>query len=1261
MTTRKIVVRPKWLLSVAVFSALAVLPHGIQQAVASTGSGIQATQVENQPNLMILLSNSASMDENMPGTALATGANGAPLQNSCSTNYSSSSEYTPVPAFGDGSDGACGGQGTPFPWGSYGNQPDSRFYIAKQTLYNLLNQGYANSINLGFATYRQAFGLEAAATSQFSNAIYPNIYLPGQQPGQSSTFPSPYNSYTYTQLSNVANNPLNFSFVSWWPVYNSQSPYSDTNAFVGNGLDGTFQTTGLFGSLSFLNNNQGKGGLPYDVSYPQGTQQNSSIASGYWEYSYYGPAGLTAPQAAQIPQPAEPVLQLCQTYYNSQSNQFQAIYTENNPLTGAPILFQQSFPNEYAGNTLYYVTLDSPLPQNGKINNGEFEQPCNVADTPSGATAPAQQLIAQGEQIEAATWSTNAPAYFSYIPDVNSGTPNNGGSLSLLPGEVTGWSGATTETQVANGSISVTATYPSTPQSESILGAYDKSGAKWMGPFVNLPSPTHPVSNVAVLERLLNPAYPMENASGTEYSYSSQSITGSNGQPRSIANSSDSGSYDGHQEPLYNSLVDAYAYWKAFEQKDTVAQCQNNNMLVIFDGISDGDPNLTPQQEEQALLQEASALYNQLHVKIFVVIISTNPGDIAEANALAQAGGTKKAYSVSSSGQLYDALQTTLVNISRESLSTRFATTPSVSNGDYEFALSSVSQSTGQGDLAAYQITQNGNLNSPTQLQPSWDANGIMNATNRASAIVSTANPSVQGFSTGAETTLSNIAANDPGLFDVATGGPSPSTIAQYTIDPSYDSGEYLGGRQSGWYIGLPAGAAPTVITPPDNGNLLNDPGYTTWAGEHTARQNAVVFPMNDGMLYAIGYDNTSNPHPQLLWAWMPQGLLSGLQNYQSFWQGNSMAGSVTDVDAANSLGTWHSYVLGSAESGGIVYDLQLTGRSTPRLDSTIAEYDLDTMTGNTWGEPIAGQPGIETIPDGDTSAGETGVLWSETETLSNGGTESGLLLLNVTTGSLQFLPALSPLTSQPIVGPNGTVYVASGSHVLTVSADTVQSLITNANTRAGGVKTSRVSFTDLGDFAQYPSGVSANITRLRIASVNGKSWLLTQTSQGITAAEQVNGIWTPEWASTVAGSGVYQNGIFAPQPANTPQAQQIPALPATATITDDALIAGSAVILPVSVAPSAGTCGLPTAEYFLFQLSNGAFPSGYFTDTSGKSVDGPVQVGFGTAYTPSITSYNGRPLIQSSASNTNSSKVFQATVTAGLPLGGPQQGEFVW
>lgn len=509
-----------------------------------------------------------------------------------------------------------------------------------------------------------------------------------------------------------------------------------------------------------------------------------------------------------------------------------------------------------------------------------------------------------------------------------------------------------------------------------------------------------------------------------------------------------------------------------------------------------------------------------------------------------------------------------------------------------------------------------------------------------------------RGTNQNRKSSLMSEARNYPSVFSRRIGSPSPVTIAAYTINPSYDNGQYLGGRENGWYIGLSSDVAPVSFGAPDDANLFGDSGYLPWAGNHAGREDTVLFSANDGLVYAIAYQNSSKPAPKLLWAWMPQGLLGDLQNYSTFWQSGSMAGSLSEVDAYNGS-QWHSYVGGSAENGAIVFSLQLTGQTQANLGDTVAEYDLDTMTGGVWSQVAAGNPGLETD-----SNGESALIWSMNETVG-GTTTSGLLFLNLGTGQLNWVPVSGTLTSEPVVGPHGTVYVAVGGNVETLSASIAQSLVGNGKT--GQLVTDKETLSDIGDFANYPTGVSTSITRLQLAGLNGVEWMLSETSNGMTAAKNSNGAWVPQWATTANGSGTYDNGRFTPQSSSTPASQQIAALPATATITDAPLVAGSSVILPVSIPPSAGTCGLPTAEYYLYQLGNGAFPSGVFSDTSGQQVTGPIDVGYGTAYTPSLTSLNGRPLIQASASNTNSSKVFEATVTNGLPLGGPVQGRFVW
>lgn len=1248
----------------------------------SSSTSLTPTEIEAQPNLMILLSNSASMSLNMTGTNLATAPTSSttsvPLENQCPANYNSSSDYLAVPTFNDG---ACGGTGTPFPYGQYGNQPDSRFYIAKQALYNILNSNYAQNINLGFATYRQAFGLMASAVSQSSNAIYPNIYLPGQAAGAAGAFPSPYDTYTSTQLAGVGDNPLNFAFVSWWPVYNST--YTglnyDGNAFIGNGLNGSssntngqppFNSSGLFGTVTYLTNNAGTGGLPYSVSYPQGTQQNTSVSSGAWLYSYYGGGGLTPQQASSGA--AEPVLNLCQTFYNSQANTFQAIYTEN-AANGSPILFQQSFPSTYAGNTLYYVTLGSPLFQNGSISNNAYSQTCNVTNTPSGATAPTSVQIASGEALVSNQFNLpsgeSQNAYFSYIPKWLSGTSQGGSSLNLTPGQADGWSGATT---VNSGTIS--ASYPAKPQSESILGSWNWAGAQWMGTFVNLPSSSHAGNNAGnnapIIAALVNPAYPMENASGLEYSYSNQTI-GSSSSSRSIANSSMSASYDRRQEPLYDALNDAYAYWQAFEN-DTqngagVSACYHNDMLVIFDGISDGHSGDTASQEQTALIATAKALYDNLGVKIYVIIISQNAGDVTQANALASAGGTGTAFQVTNASQLANALQSTFISVAGQALLSSFSTPPTMQAGDYAFAPLRISQSHGQGDLNAYQVLSTGQLNSTASLTPSWDAEALMKTL--GAIPVSTTNiSSSSSFYSGGETSLTTLASgsNAASLFQTSATTPSPATIAAYTENPSTNGGAYLGGRTSGWFVGLPSGAKPVVVTPPNNFQLFADNGYQSFAQHHASRENAVLYSGNDGLLTAIGYANGSTPNPAVLWSWMPSGLIPQLQNYGNFWSGDNMAGGFTNLDSSNGSSTtsWHTYVVGSAQNGQIVYDLQLSGTSTPGLASTVAEYDL----GSDYSQSIAGNPATYW-----NSKGQAYVAWSLNYSVSGTPSSSGVFLMNVSSGAGVFIKSPSTLTSIPIFGDGGNLYVGAGSSILELSSSTLFGGSSSGNSgNNSGIASKAVAGTswptltassvswqtlsDAGstDMMPFPGNANTNIQWLQESYSGGSYWLTAESSNGITAIQQSNGSWVPQWYSATTGAGRNGASGFTAQPANSTASNAIPTLPSNAVVTDAALVAGGAVYLPVSVPPSGDSCGLTSAYYYLFQLNNGAYPSGLVTDLTGTPETGPLIVGYGNALTPNLSFMNGRPIIQSASSNTNGSKVFPATTSAGLPLGGP-------
>ena len=626
----------------------------------------------------------------------------------------------------------------------------------------------------------------------------------------------------------------------------------------------------------------------------------------------------------------------------------------------------------------------------------------------------------------------------------------------------------------------------------------------------------------------------------------------------------------------------------------------------------------------------------------------------AVLTAMAQAGGTTNFYAATSASDVQSAMNSIIANILGKSVSASYGAPPSATVGSLEFLLKNVNPITGQGDLYAYALQSSGAPNTSA----SWDANSFMSIGNRTNALYTTTPGGTNGA--GVKSSLTNVATNTPSAFGTLPTGLTASTIADYTIDPSYSSGAYLGGRQSGWYMGLPTSTPPQVLTAPNNGQLLGAGGttnsYLTFASNHANRQNAVLFSDNDGFLYAMGYNNTGSP--TLLWGWMPQGLLPQLQNYNTFWQGTNMQGGFQTIDATNGTNSaqWHTYVAGSAANGGILYDLQLTGTAAPDLSQTVWEDDL----GGNYSQPQPSDPVFyQYQAPGTTNFGQTWALWAVNQAISS---TSYLIGVNVGTG--QSFQDTLPFnnTATPYIDASGNLYLGDGSgNVYEATATVLQSLLTpSTGTKIPSLPAK--DFVTIGSYASSSiwSGSFSGANPFMVQYIGGsyyqgKNYLRVQGPNGITIFSQLNGTWSPVWtayAGSVGGAGIWSSGTFTAQTsgANPP----ITALPAGSVVSAPALINSGAVILPVTAPPSANTCGNGDAYYYLYALNNGIFPSSTFTDSSGKGITSALFVGYGTAFTPTITNFNGRTLLQGAANNTGPSKTFPTSFGAGLPLGGP-------
>ncbi|MGE0048923.1 MAG: type IV pilin biogenesis protein [Acidithiobacillus sp.] len=660
-------------------------------------------------------------------------------------------------------------------------------------------------------------------------------------------------------------------------------------------------------------------------------------------------------------------------------------------------------------------------------------------------------------------------------------------------------------------------------------------------------------------------------------------------------------------------------------------------------------------------VNQVKNLYNNDGVKTYVLGVGsavnpnlpgTTPAQQAVAQqgqyvlqALANAGGTNTVYSATTASGVTAALNNIVSQILGKSVVSSYAAPPTVVPGSLEFLLKNINPVTGQGDLFAYPVTPTGAVSSSA----SWTANQIMNPTNRTDRLYTT--PLGGSNNGGAPQTFSSVASTNSAAFAITTTNLTASDIANYTINPSYGSGTYLGGRQSGWYVGLPANLVPAqVLVPPSSASLLNNPGYLAFAGSHASRQNAVLFADNDGFLYALGYNNTGSP--TLLWGWMPGGLLSSLQNYQTFWQGNNMGGfSTIDVyDSSSSSHAWHTYVVGTANNGTaeIIYDLQLGGTSAPSLQKVVSQYDLTGYTQTQTSAPVFYQ-----VQSSSGSKLPVGTTWALFALNSSSGSYLGVL--NVGTGASYLDPLPFTNTATPYIDASGNLFLGDSSgNVYEMSNSELLSVLTAKNT----VTNLSISndFTEIGNYAkEFSTALQTNVQFIGGTYYQGANYLRVQGPSGITLFKQINNVWSPVWTAYAGGAGSWSGGTYTAQSGSV-TSNSISPLPPGSTISDQALISGGNVIVPVTVPAPAKSCGSSTAVYYIYGLSNGVFPSGAFVSSSGTAITQGFIIGRGSAYTPSVSTFNGHVLLQSAASQNSSGKTsgFATVFGAGLPLGGP-------
>ena len=617
---------------------------------------------------------------------------------------------------------------------------------------------------------------------------------------------------------------------------------------------------------------------------------------------------------------------------------------------------------------------------------------------------------------------------------------------------------------------------------------------------------------------------------------------------------------------------------------------------------------------------------------------------VLEQLATAGQGGTASQpvlpYSAQSPAQFQQAFAAILNSIESQVFAANGGSSTSLGVNSLEYAVTST-PSLGEGDLVAFPVQANGNVGTT----PSWDIEGQLgntattsqNSALRSSDLYSTGVP-VAPAAVGPITTLTGLdnAANSS-AFGALPANLTVSDIIDYTLNPSYDSGTYLGGRASSWYWGMTASMPPVYVGPPGNGGLLSDSSYEAYAQNEQGREPIVLFGDNDGFLYAADANTGA-----LVWGWIPRIMLQYLQGYSTFWQNSNMGGGVRAVDAEDANGNWWTYIVGVAGQGLVQYGLQLTDAPPGTSSTTVSAA---TLNSEAWEVDTANatEPNPGTTPTVFRPSPSSGTAYLATVLTVTSGTTvtSSLVVTNVGTGASKSYTLPFMASTQPYIDASGNMFLGDGSsNVWEAPAFTTSGGLSNYAssgtwTALNDASSNSTVAANFGSSATTSGGASS-LTAIGGAIYNGVEYLRLQSATRLTLLENGSSGWQPLWTTMVSqnpsAGGESWNATSGTYVADA----AIAALPTNSAITSSALIVNGAVMLPVTVPPastSQDACAEPTAWLYLYQLGVGAFPSNTYQDAQGNFITGPISVGGGTAYTPALALFDGQMRIQMASS----------------------------
>lgn len=1101
------------------------------------------------PNLMIIFGNSFSMNRMLDDSTLPSVA---------STPYPHFNDDGYVPADPSISDGLHGqfGPGTPFIYPALGDQPLSKLVIAKNSLKSVLDSDLSNDINFGFATFRTIFGLEVATTAFYTNSTWPVVH------------PKNANIFFDTNPNKLAygDNPANFAYVKWYRQW-VPDPAGGRVSFLGKGFsnDGSFAKDNNKGviddsSVQYFSGHD----LPHKFMYKNAIgnqaysfrlQRNQEIADQTWTKSDW-PDFITNSTGATGQLDGYSSLRLthrlCRTFYSSQQNYFQAHY-----ITEDGRMFRDSYASSWSGNTLYFVPPgETRFDHSGSIPANATPIVCFDGWVQSYKT----QSTRLTNQFRHDWKSDGKAAYFNYVPSFFSAT-----NVGIPAGALTGWSGANVYNynKPSEWDGEYVANYPSgvanidniglTQAQKDNLSKYLISDAakRHMGVFLDLPDPSHGyVDQRSIIKGFLGQV--QMGASGLDYDPQTHQIS----HGRGIAASSHPWIVE--QSPIYDSLLAAKAYYRSYREKDPYRDCRQNFVLLFYDGKEDAHKNPDGTFKDPSIV--AARLFNEENVKTFVIIISNNQGDIAQANSIAQAGGTDRAYVANSSTSLLTAFQSVFAQLTGPVYKTAVGLPSRTQDIDAGLAVvPQYDEGAKKGSLLAYQIS-----NYKVSDAIMWDAerrmqiNGASDRSNRLYSI---------------DSSTPNASGNPVLIKDIPdarflSSSPAPSEIKNYTINPSYNNGHYLAGRAYNSFIGR--------FSHPSMQPKLIKLGSTS----------LVLATSDDGFVYA--FDGATG---NLKWGWMPQTFLDELKYYSTFWkQGNMNGGFSVFVDEGG------VYVAGSARRGKLHYVLKLD--SSGNLNKVLYQ---DEEFG--WFTPEFDAPVI--WKDGS----DIKLAYVLTPENLSGGSKIRLLKINSMTGQVSLVDSnLDLIISSNLEQISQVCSSADKNKRLVVagreSSGQQRRLIALLKDEASGISVEASKFYPNDPQVGHASPRWVAVTDPSLVDAKGfdVTYVVASADDHVLAIRGLGSCpkqWSYRWASYKTGGGCWDGSEkWSPSSGSaSPAYDKVQSIPNFAEVTGKVKPIGDIVYAPVAEINNTNpmTCSSKTAKMYLYQLQRCGFPKGTF------------------------------------------------------------------